>query len=181
MKVLFKLSPMDIELHRDIQMFPGTFITTDDIAKLNRELRNLLTYHLDDPVKLAQLGVKYNGHGYEPSWRPGDFTFLGNEDKNAVDKILSEWNDGQNARVLYYMDQLRNLVDGNADPDSPEAKRIVSRLRMAVADWADEAKTPAGHMVVIGYEPVHSRIGSEIYTEILLNPEDWAVLTVEED
>lgn len=182
MRILFKLSPMDVDLRRDIQPWPGVFITTDDVAKLNRELRGLMAFHMDAPEKLVKLGIKKTGEFmYQAGWKPNDYMFLGNEHPMTIRKMLDDWNDDQNARVVSYLDEVKALVQSGANPDDPQVQKAVSRLKMAIADWAGGKKTVSAHMVVNGYESIRSRIDDATRADIEANPQDWAVLRIRED
>ena len=74
-----------------------------------------------------------------------------------------------------------DLVQSGANPDDPQVQKAVSRLKMGIADWAGGKETVSAHMVVNGYESIQSRIDNATRADIEANPQDWAVLRIQED
>lgn len=179
-KILFHLKPLDLSLREDIQLFPGIFITSDDISKLCNRLVETLYWHIDNAKSLARIRISDHGYaGCSHDWHPSDFQFLGNEDPKKIPQMLRDWNDEQNRNVQARLIELQSMVRNGTKPDDPAAVRVLSEARAAISDWADDQKgVLSSHMVVDGYEPIHTRVATDTQENIMRHPEDWAILTV---
>lgn len=93
--------------------------------------------------------------------------------------MLRDWNDEQNRNVQARLIELQSMVRNGTKPDDPAAIRVLSEARAAISDWADDQKgVLSSHMVVDGYESIHTRVATDTQEDIMRHPEDWAILTV---
>lgn len=167
--ILFSLAEVEPTLCRNLHVDGRP--DPDDLARLERGLRERLAYHFPSECLQARLGIDENS----TNWCLSDFTFLGLEDPSDIGDTLIAWDPKQQVQVSRAcVHQLSVLA--SQDSDEFELGWWAEKVQYAMADRLDRPKDLAAHLAVLDNMSLTTRVDDRLKRKILSHPDDYAIL-----